>query len=104
MIGTTLLKIFRKLYVKDADLNKVQDSIAQILNPVAKVPFLDGTMLKDLQVTTSAQKFSHNLNRDVTGWFLVGKQGLGDVYSASSTTTTIVLQSSVNVTCSIWVY
>lgn len=99
-----MLKIFRKIQTKDDTINRIQDSLVSVLNPVAKISFLDGAQLTNLAITTSAQKFSHNLNRQPQGWFLVDLQGSAIVFRVSWTATTVSLQASSDVTCSLWIW
>lgn len=83
---------------------KVQEAVETAINPIIKLPILDGVILQDLVITTSAQKFPHYLGRQPQGWWPVDKQNAAHIFRTDWTTTTITLEASATVTGSIWIY
>ena len=105
-----MLRAFRKLYTPDPDLSKIQGAIEQVLNPLVKIPYLNGIILENLSITTSPVKFAHGLGRAPVGYWLIYKNAAGDVYAPTVGTigpfsgTTITLQASAAVTVNILVF
>jgi hypothetical protein len=98
------LKIFRRLATQDADLTKVQNAIEQVINPLAKLPLLDGTPLTQIVLTTSALKVPHQLGRTPRGFFVTDLNANAVVFRTGSTDTTITLTASASCTVNLWVY
>lgn len=98
------MKIFRRIQTADKDLMSVQNNVEQTLNPVVKLALLNGTMIKGVGLTGTAQKIGHNLTRQPIGWFLMDVDQPVDVYRVGWNTTTITLQSTGACTVSIWIF
>lgn len=99
-----MIKPFRRIKVMDRETSQVQDQIADTLIPISKVTLLNGIQIDNIQVTSSAIVFNHQLNRQPLGWFIVDQQGAGSVHRVDWNTKNIELASSADVTISIWVY
>ena len=72
-------KTYRKLYVNPNEpmagvLNSVQDHIAQSIAPLAESEVVDGNLIKEIDLTTSADNLvEHILGREPLGWIVVRK-------------------------------
>jgi hypothetical protein len=72
-------KTYRKLYVNPNEpmagvLNSVQDHIAQSIAPLAESEVVDGNLIKEIDLTTSADNLvEHKLGREPLGWIVVRK-------------------------------
>lgn len=94
---------FSPIRSDDDLLNRVQDSIGRVLNPLTKIPILDGVLL-DFTITTTATKYPHGLGRKPLGWFLVAPLADARVWQTASDSTTLTLTSSASVSTQLWVF
>jgi len=73
------LKRYKKFYINPnhpqaRELNTVQDSIEQVINPLADSQIIDGNYIKEIDLTTSADNLvEHKLGREPLGWIVVRK-------------------------------
>ncbi len=79
---------------------------ASEINAVLKLPILAGIQIDSIPLVASTPKvINHLLQRLPQGWFLVDLNANATVWrSAAWTNTTLTLESSANVTISIYVY
>lgn len=94
---------FSTLRTTDELLNRVQDNISKVINPIASNPLIDGVLLS-FSITTTATKYPHGLGRKPLGWILVAPQADARVWQTASDSTTLTLMASAAVTCSLWVF
>lgn len=83
-----------------------QPKWAAEINPVLSLPILAGNQVDNIVLTASKPKaINHLLQKMPQGWFLVDKNANANVWrTAPMTDTTITLESSANVTISLYVY
>lgn len=74
------IKPFRKIQTSNAELMRVQDAVAEVISPLAKVPLLDARVIKAAQIGTSATGIDHGLGREPLGWFVIDKSQTADVW------------------------
>lgn len=107
-----MLKAFRKIRVKEQQLDDVQTNIANTLSPVLKSLIIDGVLVKDIELANGVNRVNHTLGRLPEGWIIVDRNSAATVFktiptSAANTITdssTISLTSSGAVTVSIWFF
>ena len=107
-----MLKAFRKIRVKEQQLDDVQTNIANTLSPVLKSLIIDGVLVKDIVLANGVNRVNHTLGRVPEGWLIVDHNTAATVFktvptSAANTITdssTISLTSSGAVTVSIWFF
>jgi len=107
-----LLKAFRKIRVKDQQLDDVQSNIANTLNPVLKSLIVDGVLVKDVNLVSGVNRVSHTLARVPEGWLIVDRNATATIFKTIPTTaantitdsSTISLTSSGTVRVSIWFF
>ncbi len=99
-------KAFKKTYTENQDLNNMQENVEEVVAPLLKNPLLDGQVLSNIELTTGSNSISHKLGRKLQGWLIVDKDDVADVYRETSPTPTLtlVLNSSANVTISLYVF
>lgn len=99
-------KAFKKAYTLDQDLNAVQENVEESLTPLIKNPLLDGIILSNIALTTGDNDISHKLGRKLQGWIVVDRDANANIYRKTSTTPTLTLKlnSSANVTVSLYVF
>lgn len=101
-----MAKAFKKAYTTDKDLNSVQENVEEVVAPLLKNPLLDGQILSNISLTTGSNSVSHKLGRKLQGWLIVDKDANSNIYRETSPTPTLtlVLNSSANVTVSLYVF
>lgn len=95
-----------RLHTSDPELNQVQDNLIRRVNPALAAEILDGRLVTDVSVATSATNVNHGLGRAYQGWVIVDNNTDCRVWSPSTgdTTKVIVLQSSAATTITLWVF
>ncbi len=69
---------FKKITVKDEDLNRVQDAVSTVIDAILSIPFLDGRLVETMLdankhevpivITSTPQNIPHKLGRAYRGW------------------------------------
>lgn len=79
---------------------------ATTINKVLAEPILSGLQIDDIVLTSGVTKqINHLLQRLPQGWFIVDQNAAASIFRAAPYNIyTLALQSSANVTISIWVY
>lgn len=101
-----LLKTFKS---GNADLDRVQRQVADLVNPIQKIPLLDGVLLLDQVLTTGVENdIAHGLGREPAGYIQVAATGNCSIWDNQSTNPsprqTLRLYASATTTVSIWVF
>lgn len=103
-----MIKGLRLFQTKDVELNRVYQNVSKFAQQFVGNPLLEGLVIKDLTVlSASGLTVSHGLGRDIQGWVVIRKGAQADVWEASNQPTaskTLVLESSANVTISLYVF
>jgi hypothetical protein len=68
-------------------LRRMQDALGVVIEPLLRIPILDGVLLEDVELTTSFQDFPHGLGRKWRGFFVV---------KTAATTSTVRYEASVD--------
>ena len=72
---------------------------------LANIPLLDGRLLEDVALTTSASRVYHNLGRPVVGFWVVWTEGDTRVWvDGLNTSTFIELRANASSTVNLWVF
>lgn len=98
----------RKTKVQDPSAQRYQDSAQLSFTRLADIPFLDGVLVENIAIITGAAKLvSHGLGREPRGWLVVKKNANATVWETTtmiSYQNQMTLNSSANVTLSLWVF
>jgi len=91
------------------DQQTLQANVARVLDDITSKVFIDGFLLESVSIGTSETLIEHKLNRKVRGWYIVRKNGLGDIYDNIDNTTSdltryLPLISSVALVASIVIF
>jgi hypothetical protein len=90
------------------DWDLAQNKWASQLNPVLANPLVNGRLLTNIPLVTGTNVIDHKLGRKLQGWFIVGINGIAEVYdnqAANQTPAlTLVLISNAAVSCNVWVF
>lgn len=83
-----------------------QTKWASTLNPIIALPILNGNMVMNIQlVANKPLVVNHLLQRLPQGWFVTDNTANTAIWRTQDfTQLTIVLESSVNTTISIWIF
>lgn len=101
-----MLKAFRKIRVKDAELEAVQTNIAQSIVPLLRSPIVDGNLVKAALVSGD-NRVSHGLGRVPEGWIIVDRSMAATIYRDPDKITdssTMTLTASGTILTTIWFF
>ena len=83
----------------------LQTQWASQLNPLLSNPLNSVSILPNIALKSGSNVINHLLGQTQQGWFLVDKQGAGDVYrSAPFNNLTLTLTATADMTVSIGVF
>ncbi len=99
------VKDFRKV-AATGETAKLQERLQEVLAPVLTSAIIDGTLLKNVELTSAVTQVAHGLGREPLGWIIVNKTANQDVWQPSNDLPRrfLNLQASGTVTVSIWVF
>ncbi len=98
---------FKKIVSSERELNQIQDNISQALRPLLECPLVNGRLIEDIAIVSGTEKIiDHKLNRILRGWIVTRQDASGNVWESASTLPlkTLILNSSANITVSLWVF
>lgn len=101
-----MFKAFRKIRVKDAELEAVQTNIAQVITPLLKSQITDGNLV-DVILVSGDNRISHGLARVPEGWVVVDRNSTSTIYRDRDKITdsnTMTLTASGTVSATIWFF
>lgn len=88
----------------DLQLTKLQENVAASLRPVLAVLFLDGRFISGQAITTATTQVEHKLGRTPTGYIILDQSAAASVFTVSKDDKFLTLDTSANVTVSLWVF
>lgn len=102
-------RAFKKVQTTDKDVNKLQENIGLVLEPVLQSSIIDGVLLRNLALSSSSTTLiEHKLGRKPLGWVLVRKRAQSDVWDTQDSnelqSSTLALNCSSDVTVDLWVF
>jgi hypothetical protein len=103
-----MIKDLQKVATDDKDLQAFQDKMETFVVPFVTCAIIDGILHNDIQLQTGTVfTLEHRLGRALRGWIVVKKSAQADVWDSQATNqvkSTLLLNSSANVTVSVWVF
>ena len=103
-----MVKFFSKILTPIEPLNRVQDQLTQIINPMAANPLMSGILLTDVSLPSGAKAINHTLGRNLVGWFIVRQRSAASIYdqqdSNKTPSLTLALYSSAAVSVDIFCF
>lgn len=102
----------KQINTSDKDLQLIQSSVAQVVDPIEKKPFVKGNLVTNVALVTGQDNLvSHGLGSNVTTWAvaslknnaIVWEEATAKLGGASANDKFINLKCSANCTLSIWV-
>jgi len=99
------VKDFKKIIIEDRITRQLQENVQQAITPIINSEIIDGLIIKDIEVLTGTKKvISHKLGRTPNGFAIVKRNANSTVWNGTIDKKTIELNSSANVTISLWVF
>ena len=106
------VKPFYKVEIEASDAEMVQsvqmafDSVEKSLAGLVQSSIVTGTLLRDIDLTTTAKRIEHKLGRAPLGYIIVRQNANSTVFEQSETRKDIFLnlQASAAVTVSLWIF
>lgn len=82
-----------------------QRDVKTAVDKLSAIDILDGRLLEDISLTTSARRVHHNLGRPVRGFWVVWTVGDTRVWvDGDNTSTFIELRANASSTVNLWVF
>jgi hypothetical protein len=104
---------FNKFYVSTSDVNNptqlqrtvntIQQNVEDVVNKIEKNTILDKVTYSGVVINGSAT-LEHKLKRVPTGYLIIQQNANAQIWNGAITDTSIVLNSSSNVTVSIYIF
>ncbi len=103
-----MARSFQLVQTSDRNVNQLQQSIAQAVNPLLQNPVTQGNLINGVSLVVGSNTINHGLNAALQGWIIVGINGIASVYDAQATNPspgkTLILISSAAVTVNLYVF
>jgi hypothetical protein len=96
-----------KSKVTARDNSLFQRNVQAAFNEVDNIPILNGCLIENVSLTTTATKISHKLSRPYRGFIVVRKNANVDVWETTDSVDNslfLPLDASGTVTVSLWVF
>lgn len=111
LVGVVVMSIAPKyspIQCDDKVLNRVQDQIARVVNPLVTAPMLQLSVLPSLTLVAGLNTINHGLGRPVQGWAVLRARGAIMCYDKQDTNRTpektLLLVASAPITIDLGVY
>lgn len=100
------IKDIKTIKLSDYETSSLQQNLAAFSKQLIRVPLLDGNLLTDIDVSTTAAEIAHGLGREPVGYFIVKSTAGVTLFDSASLTpkVTIKLTASATATCNIWIF
>lgn len=90
------------------NLPQMQNTWATQIDPIIINPLVQGQLLQNLPLLVGTNAINHKLGRRLQGWFIVGINGIAEIYDTQASNQmpqlTLNLTSDANVSVSLWVF
>lgn len=100
------LQALKKIQSADRVLNQFQENVDRVLQPLLANVLADGRLVTGISIVSGTPaRVEHKLGRAIRGWLVVDKNANADVWRSTSTLSDVlILNSSANVTLTLWVF
>ena len=93
---------------QSSDLNLIQTKWKSVIDPMLANPMLYGRLVSGINLIVGANKINHLLGRNLIGWFIVGINGVANIYDTQASNQTpdltLNLTSDAAVKVNLWVF
>jgi len=101
------MRNFKRLHANHPEVAALEANVRDTLEPLLRRELLDGRLIEDAALTTgTGNDLLHKLGRVPKGWIVVKQNAQADVWENANATPAkvLTLQTSANVTVSLWVF
>lgn len=98
------IRNFKKSQTTNSELDKVQDDISYVLQPILQSAIINGVQVNGVLIGTGPTSVNHGLGRTPLGCIIVDRDAAPVPWTLSKNKQTIVLQASSSVTVNLWIY
>ncbi len=95
---------YKQINTQSFELSQVQSNVAFVLDPLVRLPTLDGTLLTGVSLSTAVTQVNHLLGRQPLGWQLADINSNATVWRTGWNNKTLSLQASADTTVNLWVF
>lgn len=102
-----MIPAFRAIRTAVRDIQRLQDALSKVFNAIQTKQILDGRLVSNVEIASGTiTELDHGLQRPVRGWIVVDKNANAVVWTSASEipNRTLNLNTSANVTISLWVF
>jgi hypothetical protein len=98
------MRSFKTIQLKDESVNRFQDNVKDAIDPLLRLPIIDGLLLENIPLTAgSANQISHKLGRVPRMWILADQSTNANVWRTEWTNALLTLNTSANCRVNLWV-
>lgn len=101
------MKLFKKLFTNNYELQKVQDNISEVLTDFSLIPIVRGIFL-DADLGTYDTTIEHKLGRKYLGFLVVGLSSNAVVFNSSTVNSSperqIILRADSSTTAKLYIF
>lgn len=103
------LKPFKKIKIPTREVEQMQESISQTVNPVIRKEILNGLLIKDVDLDSGVDNFvEHKLGRKLIGYVVVRKNVPAVINDKQETNQQsdrfLILNCTVGVRVTLWLF
>lgn len=98
------IRDFKKVAGADEDVAKLQDRLQEFFAQFIGNPLLNGVLLTNVSLSSTATNVEHKLGRPHLGWIIVRKDANADIWESDTTKSFVKLTADANVTVDLWVF
>lgn len=98
------IKDFKRISTQDETTNRLQGNIQEFFKQLTSNPLLDGNLIEDVAVSTTAVEVNHGLGREPVGYITVKADANVTIYDTTSTTPKVTLKLTASATATVSLY
>src|SRR6187431_1017725 len=76
--------IFKRLFSKDAELNRVQDNVGTAVQGIVSQPQMGGVFIPNITLAIGDNIVNHGLMKSPLGFVVLSKSATGDLWKSST--------------------
>jgi len=98
----------RRVQTQDREVNQLQSNVAEVLDPIAALPVINGNILTNVALLAGDNSINHKLGMRLTGWIVIRQRAAAEIFDKQVTnptpTVTLVLNVSAPVVVDLYVF
>jgi hypothetical protein len=93
-----------KFHGESADIQRLQKNLETAVAQAIKSPLLDGRIIPNVTLASGDNKIEHKLARTLRGYLVIDRTNGATIYRTSIDDKYLTLNSSAQITVSLWVF